>query len=58
MKDSFFSKKNKRLITDPFDGQNPITVQVLGICSALGHYSSIATSSNYGSICCSCYDMW
>tara|TARA_S200000501_G_C20753688_1_gene712835 strand:+ start:133 stop:771 length:639 start_codon:yes stop_codon:yes gene_type:complete len=35
MKDSFFSKKNKRLITDPFDGQNPITVQVLGICSAL-----------------------
>ena len=35
MKDSFFSEKNKRLITDPFDGQNPITVQVLGICSAL-----------------------
>ena len=35
MKDSFFSKKNKRLITDPFGGQNPITVQVLGICSAL-----------------------
>ena len=35
MKDSFFSKKNRRLITDPFDGQNPITVQVLGICSAL-----------------------
>ena len=35
MKDSFFSKKNRRLITDPFGGQNPITVQVLGICSAL-----------------------
>ena len=35
MKDSFFSKKNRRLITDPCDGQNPITVQVLGICSAL-----------------------
>ena len=35
MKDNFFSKKNRRLITDPFGGQNPITVQVLGICSAL-----------------------
>ena len=35
MKDSFFSKKNRRLITDAFGGQNPITVQVLGICSAL-----------------------
>lgn len=30
-----FSKKNKKLITDPLDGDNPITVQVLGICSAL-----------------------
>ena len=30
-----FSKKNKRLITDPLDENNPITVQVLGICSAL-----------------------
>jgi Na+-transporting NADH:ubiquinone oxidoreductase subunit D len=30
-----FSKKNRRLISDPFDDNNPITVQVLGICSAL-----------------------
>ncbi|TVR37370.1 MAG: NADH:ubiquinone reductase (Na(+)-transporting) subunit D [Cryomorphaceae bacterium] len=30
-----FSKKNKKLITDPLDDDNPITVQVLGICSAL-----------------------
>ena len=30
-----FSKKNRKLITDPLDGDNPITVQVLGICSAL-----------------------
>ena len=30
-----FSKKNKMLITDPLDDNNPITVQVLGICSAL-----------------------
>lgn len=26
---------NKKLITDPLDEQNPVTVQVLGICSAL-----------------------
>lgn len=30
-----FSKKNRKLITDPLDSDNPITVQVLGICSAL-----------------------
>jgi Na+-transporting NADH:ubiquinone oxidoreductase subunit D len=30
-----FSKKNKKLISNPLDIDNPITVQVLGICSAL-----------------------
>ncbi len=30
-----FSTKNKRLLTDPLNDDNPITVQVLGICSAL-----------------------
>lgn len=30
-----FSKKNKKLITNPLDIDNPVTVQVLGICSAL-----------------------
>lgn len=30
-----FSKKNRRLISNPLDDDNPITVQVLGICSAL-----------------------
>jgi len=30
-----FSKKNKKLITDPLTDNNPVTVQVLGICSAL-----------------------
>ena len=30
-----FSKKNKALITDPLTDNNPITIQVLGICSAL-----------------------
>lgn len=30
-----FSKKNLQLITNPLGDNNPITVQVLGICSAL-----------------------
>lgn len=30
-----FSSKNKRLLTDPLSENNPITIQVLGICSAL-----------------------
>ena len=34
-KDSLFSKKNMKLLSDPLDDNNPITVQVLGICSAL-----------------------
>ena len=34
-KESLFSKKNQQLLKDPFNDNNPITVQVLGICSAL-----------------------
>ncbi|MBI1305782.1 MAG: NADH:ubiquinone reductase (Na(+)-transporting) subunit D [Bacteroidetes bacterium] len=30
-----FSKKNRKLINNPLDADNPITVQVLGVCSAL-----------------------
>lgn len=30
-----FSKKNRKLVTDPLSDNNPITIQVLGICSAL-----------------------
>ncbi len=30
-----FSAKNRRLLTTPLSKENPITVQVLGICSAL-----------------------
>ena len=30
-----FSKKNIKLLTDPLNENNPITVQVLGVCSAL-----------------------
>lgn len=36
-----FSKKNKKLISNPLDIDNPITVQVLGICSALAITSQI-----------------
>ncbi|MCT4560694.1 MAG: NADH:ubiquinone reductase (Na(+)-transporting) subunit D [Crocinitomicaceae bacterium] len=34
-KEPLFSKKNRKLITDPLTDNNPVTVQVLGICSAL-----------------------
>lgn len=33
--EGLFSSKNKKLVTDPLNDSNPITVQVLGICSAL-----------------------
>ena len=35
MKSNLFSKKNRKLLSDPLGDQNPITIQVLGICSAL-----------------------
>ncbi|MHA7059914.1 NADH:ubiquinone reductase (Na(+)-transporting) subunit D [Aquimarina sp. M1] len=34
-KEPLFSKKNKKLLVDPLADNNPITIQVLGICSAL-----------------------
>ena len=34
-REPLFSARNKKLITDPLNDDNPITVQVLGICSAL-----------------------
>jgi len=34
-KEGVFSKKNLKLLTDPLSNANPITVLVLGICSAL-----------------------
>ena len=34
-KESLFSKKNRKLLKDPLGDSNPITIQVLGICSAL-----------------------
>lgn len=35
LKEPLFSKKNIGILRDPLDDNNPITVQVLGICSAL-----------------------
>ncbi|MBZ9651333.1 NADH:ubiquinone reductase (Na(+)-transporting) subunit D [Psychroflexus montanilacus] len=34
-KEHFLSKANRKILKDPLDDNNPITVQVLGICSAL-----------------------
>ena len=34
-KEALFSKKNRKLIIDPLNDNNPVTTQVLGICSAL-----------------------
>ena len=34
-KEALLSKKNRKLLSDPLDSANPISVQVLGICSAL-----------------------
>ncbi|OOG78542.1 NADH:ubiquinone reductase (Na(+)-transporting) subunit D [Algoriphagus sp. A40] len=33
--EQLFSKRRKKLITDPLVDENPVTVQVLGICSSL-----------------------
>ncbi len=34
-KEALFSKNRRKLLTDPLDSNNPITVQILGVCSAL-----------------------
>lgn len=34
-KEKLFSKKNRRMLSDPLSDNNPITLQILGICSAL-----------------------
>jgi Na+-transporting NADH:ubiquinone oxidoreductase subunit D len=33
--EALFSKRRKKIVTDPLNDDNPITIQVLGICSAL-----------------------
>jgi Na+-transporting NADH:ubiquinone oxidoreductase subunit D len=34
-REGLFSKKNRKILRDPLDEINPITVQILGVCSAL-----------------------
>jgi Na+-transporting NADH:ubiquinone oxidoreductase subunit D len=41
---TLLGKKERRLLTDPFDDNNPVTVQVLGICSALAVTSALKPS--------------
>ncbi len=43
-KEPLFSRRNRQLITDPLDDNNPITVQVLGICSALAVTTQVKPS--------------
>jgi len=38
------SKKDQRLILDPLSDDNPITIQVLGICSALAITAQLKAS--------------
>ncbi len=40
-KEPMFGKKERKLLTDPLNDNNPITVQVLGICSALAVTSMV-----------------
>ena len=39
-----FSSKNKKIIKDPLMGENPISIHVLGICSALAITTKIDTA--------------
>lgn len=43
-REPLFGKKERALITDPLNDNNPITVQVLGICSALAVTSLVYPS--------------
>lgn len=43
-KEPLFSKKNLGLVKDPLTDNNPITVQVLGICSALAITAELKAS--------------
>jgi len=43
-KEPLLTKKHRKLLSDPLDENNPITVQVLGICSALAVTSQLYPS--------------
>jgi len=40
----FLTADRRHLLTDPFNDENPITVQVLGVCSALAVTTQLKTS--------------
>tara|TARA_B100001113_G_scaffold214494_1_gene175953 strand:- start:170 stop:799 length:630 start_codon:yes stop_codon:yes gene_type:complete len=41
---SLFNSKNKKIVKDPLMGENPISIHVLGICSALAITTKIDTA--------------
>ena len=42
--EGLLSKKNLRLLSDPLNDNNPVTVQILGVCSALAVTTKLAPS--------------
>ncbi len=48
--ESLLSKRRKKIITDPLDDDNPVTIQVLGICSALA--VTVKLEPYYGYVNC------
>ena len=44
VKEPIFGKKERKLLIDPLNDNNPITVQVLGVCSALAVTSLVYPS--------------
>lgn len=42
IREPVFSKRHRRLLSDPLNDNNPITVQILGICSALAITTQVA----------------
>jgi Na+-transporting NADH:ubiquinone oxidoreductase subunit NqrD len=57
-KEPLFSKKNRALLTDPLDDDNPITVQVLGICSALAITVKLEPAVRYDTLSNFCNGSW
>ena len=43
-KEPFFGNKERKLLSDPLSTNNPVTVQVLGVCSALAVTSMVKPS--------------
>lgn len=48
---SLFSAKNKEVFSTPLGLNNPVTVQVLGICSALAVTSKLEVCYCNGTFC-------